>query len=110
MAYRERETGVKSSRDELSSTPVLIGRNRNGMWVVYDPLGVRGGLFSNRAQALRFATLHHGRPQVALLVPYGIELDAGRPNSRTNQAESDTRAPIQPSMPPDRRIGFGGSA
>lgn len=104
MAYRERETGVKSSRDRLNSTPLLIGINRDGMWVVYDPLGIRGGLFSTRAQALRFATLHHGRPQVAMLVPHWIEFDAGR----TNQVATDTPMAIWPSVPEDRWIGSGG--
>jgi hypothetical protein len=108
VAYRERKTGVESSRDDLNSTPVLIGFNREGRWVVYDPLGIRGGLFSNRADALRFATSHHGRPQVALLVPHWIEFDAGRPNTQTNQAAVDAPTAIPLSVPEDRWIGFGG--
>jgi len=108
LAYRDPETGVKSSRDELNSTPVLVGINREGRWVVYDPLGIRGGLFSSRAQALSFATSHHGRPQVALLVPHWIEFDAGKPNTQTSPAEIDAPTPLRSSVPEDRWVGFGG--
>ena len=45
------------------------------MWVVRDPQGLRGGLFTSRREALRFATLDHGRPQSAVLVPYPVEFD-----------------------------------
>jgi hypothetical protein len=37
---------------------------------------MRGGVFASRAEASRFATLDHGRPCTAILVPYTIELDA----------------------------------
>ncbi len=104
MAYRERKTGVKPSSAKLNSSPLLIGINRDGMWVVYDPLGIRGGLFSSRAQALRFATMRHGRPQVALLVPHWIEFDVGR----LNQVATDAPRAISPSVPEDRWIGSGG--
>jgi len=58
---------------------MIIGRNRAGMWVVRDPLGMHGGVFISRAQAFRFATSDPGRPQMALTVPYVIEFDEGRP-------------------------------
>ena len=61
---------------QLRSSALLIGRNRRGLWVVRDPLGMRGGVFASRAEASRFATLDHGRPCTAILVPYTIELDA----------------------------------
>jgi hypothetical protein len=55
---------------------LLVGKNRRGLWVVRDPLGLRGGIFTSRAEASRFATLNHGRPCTAILVPYTIELEA----------------------------------
>jgi hypothetical protein len=33
-----------------------IGRNSHGNWVVRDQLGLCGGLFIDRAQAIKFAT------------------------------------------------------
>jgi hypothetical protein len=35
---------------------------------------MRGGLFTSRAEAARFATLDHGQPRMAILVPYILEL------------------------------------
>jgi len=32
-----------------------IGQDRRGQWVVYDRLGLTGGLFTDRETALRFA-------------------------------------------------------
>ena len=60
----------------LRSPAFLIGRNKRGRWVVRDPFGMRGGIFTSRAEASRFAMLDHGRPRVAVLVPYTIEFDA----------------------------------
>ena len=57
------------------SPALLVGKNRRGLWVVRDPLGLRGGLFTSRAEATRFATLNHGRQYAAILVPYPIELE-----------------------------------
>jgi hypothetical protein len=41
-----------------ASLPLLfrIGRNSHGNWVVQDQLGLCGGLFIDRAQAIKFAT------------------------------------------------------
>jgi hypothetical protein len=33
-----------------------IGQDRRGQWVVFDQLGLTGGLFTDRETALRFAT------------------------------------------------------
>jgi hypothetical protein len=56
--------------------PFLIGKNRHGDWVVQDTRGLRGGLFVDRAQALKFAMWECGnRPQAVIMVPEGLELD-----------------------------------
>ncbi len=54
----------------------MIGRNSRGNWVVRDQSGLRGGLFIDRAEALRFALFENGRrPQAVLMVPGILELD-----------------------------------
>jgi hypothetical protein len=56
-----------------------IGRNSRGAWVVQDQSGLRGGLFIDRAEALRFALFENGRrPQAVLMVPGVLELDLSR--------------------------------
>jgi hypothetical protein len=53
-----------------------VGRNSHGHWVVQDQQGLRGGLFVDRAQALKFAMLENGnRPQAVIMVPGVLELD-----------------------------------
>ncbi len=60
-----------------SPTPLfLIGRDREGHWVVRDLKGLRGGLFVGRAQALKYALFENGnRPQAVVMVPGILELD-----------------------------------
>jgi len=61
-----------SSRSSL----FLIGKNSRGNWVVQDPRGLRGGLFVDRAEALRFAMFENGnRPQAVIMVAGVFELD-----------------------------------
>ena len=56
----------------------MIGRNSRGNWVVRDQSGLRGGLFINRAEALRFALFENGqRLQAVLMVPGTLELGFG---------------------------------
>lgn len=63
-----------SSHNRLA--PFLIGQNSHGDWVVLDQSGLRGGLFVNRAEALRFAMFENGhRPQAVIMVPGTLELD-----------------------------------
>ena len=53
-----------------------IGKDSRGNWVVQDDRGLCGGLFVDRAQALRFAMLENGtRPQAVIMVPGIFELD-----------------------------------
>jgi hypothetical protein len=64
-----------SSRSSL----FLIGQNSRGNWVVQDQRGLCGGIFVDRAKALRFAMFENGnRPQAVVLVPGVFELDMGR--------------------------------
>ena len=70
-----------------------IGRNSRGHWVVQDELGRRGGLFVDRAQALRFAMFENGRhPEAVIMVPGVFELDTGHAPAATHGLPLDTDA------------------
>jgi hypothetical protein len=57
----------------------MIGQDRRGNWMVQDQKGVRGGLFVDRAAALRFVRFENGdRPQAVVMVSDGLELDLSR--------------------------------
>jgi hypothetical protein len=58
--------------------PLLIGKDRQGHWVVRDQSGRRGGLFVGRAEALKYAMFENGRrPDAVIMVPGVLELDMG---------------------------------
>jgi hypothetical protein len=58
----------------------MIGKDNRGHWVVQDQHHLRGRLFINRAEALRFAMFENGnRPKAAIMMPGVIEsTGAGR--------------------------------
>lgn len=59
-----------------SKSPFLIGRNSRGEWVVRDQSGLRGGLFVNCTEALKYAMFENGRrPEAVIMVPGSLELD-----------------------------------
>jgi len=68
-------------KGEPPSTPrakslFRIGKNSRGNWVVQDQSGLCGGLFVDRAEAVKFAMLENGnRPQAVIMVPGVLELD-----------------------------------
>lgn len=73
----------------MSHPLFLIGRNSRGQWVVRNQCGTRGGLFIDRAQALKFAMFENGRrPQAVIMVPGVLELDM---NSPAAGSDSDMR-------------------
>jgi hypothetical protein len=54
----------------------FIGKDSHGNWVVQDHQHRCGGLFIDRAEALRFALFENGhRPQAVVMVPGVFELD-----------------------------------
>jgi hypothetical protein len=58
------------------STIVFIGKNSRGNWVAQEQDGLYGGLFTNRAAAVRYALFendHH--PETIVAVSREIELD-----------------------------------
>ncbi len=65
-----------SPRLSTPSSLFRIGKDSHGHWVVQDQQGLRGGLFVDRAEALKFAMFENGnRPQAVIMVPGVLELD-----------------------------------
>jgi len=60
----------------------MVGKNSRGNWVVQDQKGLRGGLFVNRAQAVKFAIFENGnRRDAVVMVPGVLELNLeGKPS------------------------------
>lgn len=66
---------------------VLVGRNRRGNWVAREQNGIFGGLFVNRAQALKYALRENGHHPETIVEPsHEIELDIS-----ANQESAGTR-------------------
>jgi hypothetical protein len=72
-----------SPRSSSHSRLFRIGKDSHGHWVVQDQQGLCGGLFVNRAEALKFAMFENGnRPQAVIMVPDVLELDmSGKPRA-----------------------------
>ena len=80
-----------------SNSPLfLIGKNSRGNWVVQDQKGLCGGLFVDRAEALKFAMFENGnRPQAVIMVPGVLELDmSGKPRAGGRPRRCRPAAPI----------------
>lgn len=59
-----------------ASTIVFIGRNRRGQWVAQEQNGLYGGLFVNRAQAVKYARFENGHhPETIVELSREIELN-----------------------------------
>jgi hypothetical protein len=57
---------------------VFIGQNRRGDWVAQEQNGRYGGLFVNRAQAIKYALAENGHhPEIIVELSRKIELDMG---------------------------------
>jgi hypothetical protein len=82
--------GEPPSASGLTRAPFLIGKNRRGNWVVQDTSGLRGGLFVDQAQALKFAMWENGNcPQAVIMVPGGLELDmSAKPHASEHSADN----------------------
>ncbi|MGY4421449.1 hypothetical protein ACVWY2_003898 [Bradyrhizobium sp. JR6.1] len=58
------------------STIVFIGRNHRGQWVAQQQNGLYGGLFVNRAQAVKYALFENGQhPEMIVELSREFELD-----------------------------------
>ncbi len=61
----------------------FIGRDSHGNWVAQDTSHRRGGIFVDRAEAVRFARAENGKHlDAVVMVPGVLELDLDRPAAR----------------------------
>jgi hypothetical protein len=61
-----------------SSAIVFLGKNSRGNWIVQEQNGLYGGLFVNRAQAVKYALFENGRhPETIVELSREIELEMG---------------------------------
>jgi len=78
-----------------SSNLVIIGRNSRGNWVAQEQNGLFGGLFVNRAQAMKYALFENGdHPATIVLTTNVVELDLHRkalPSPQTVEADESSR-------------------
>jgi hypothetical protein len=81
LLVQKRNTNVKLVEPPScspASTIVFIGRNRRGNWVAQEQNGLYGGLFINRAQAVKYALFENGHhPETIVELSREIELDMG---------------------------------
>jgi hypothetical protein len=57
---------------------VFIGQNHSGQWIAQEQNGLYGGLFVNRAQAIKYALAENGHhPETIVELSREIELDMG---------------------------------
>jgi hypothetical protein len=71
---------------------VFIGRDKGGRWVAQEQSGLYGGLFINRAQAIKYALFENGHhPEMIVELSREIELDMGRNIASDQPRISGTR-------------------
>jgi hypothetical protein len=62
---------------------VFIGRNSHGQWVAQEQNGLFGGLFVNRAQAVKYALFENGQhPESIIELSREIEFDMDASSDR----------------------------
>jgi hypothetical protein len=70
------------SQARSQSSPLLVGRDRRGHWVVRSLNGLCGGLFVNRAEAMRFALFENGHHRDGVIMVNGVlELNLSDPRA-----------------------------
>jgi hypothetical protein len=88
--------GEPPSASRLSPGLFLIGKNSRGNWVVQDPRGLRGGLFVDRTQALKFAMSENGGcHRAVIMVPDGLELDMSAKPPDSERSAENFHAPFK---------------
>jgi hypothetical protein len=74
----------------------LVGKDSHGCWVVQDEDGLRGGLFIDRAEALKFAMFENShRPQAVIMVPGVLELNMSGPARKIRRPQDKAQTPLQ---------------
>ncbi len=78
------------------SSLFLVGRDSHGHWVVQDQSHRRGGLFIDRAEALKYAMFENGhRPQAVIMVPDVLELDMSAKPLTSQRSTANAQVPLQ---------------
>lgn len=71
---------IKIEPPSCGSSLVYIGKNSRGQWVAQQQHGLFGGLFVNRADAVRYALFENGhQPEAVIEIPEILELDMNAP-------------------------------
>jgi hypothetical protein len=88
-------TQIDSDDAEPPSCPksplFMIGQDGGGNWVVQDQSGARGGLFVDRAEALRYVRFENGnQPQAVVAVSGVLELDLSQKSMTTARSADNT--------------------
>ena len=85
-----------SPRSSSHSSLFRVGKDSHGHWVVQDQQGLRGGLFVDRAEALKFAMLENGNgPQAVIMVPGVLELDMVAKPRAARQLAANNEIPLR---------------
>lgn len=58
---------MKQAEPPSCSSLVFIGKNSDGIWVAQEQNGLFGGLFINRAEAVRYALFENGHHPEAIV-------------------------------------------
>jgi hypothetical protein len=88
--------GEPPSECGARSFPLLVGKSSRGHWVVRSQDGLCGGLFVNRAEAVRFALFENGHHRDGLVMVSGVlELNLSDPRSAGAAARNAAQTPKQ---------------
>ena len=91
-----RQSEPPSARPCSPSRLFRIGRNSRGNWVAQDQDGLCGGLFVDRAEAVKFAMFENGhRPQAVVMVPGILELDMNGKQQLTHTSIAIAQEPFR---------------
>jgi hypothetical protein len=81
----------------LRSLIFLIGQDSRGNWVVQEKTGCRGGLFVDRAQALRYIRAENGNRPYAFVTVTGVfELDMRQSSGAARHRQPSTELTSSP--------------
>ena len=81
-----------SSYSQLASSLFMIGKDSHGHWVVQDQMGLHGGLFVNRAQAVKYALFENGHhPETIVELSREFELDMNSSSAAVPSQATATR-------------------
>ena len=70
------DKGEPPSLSTSTASLFLVGKDKEGHWVARDQRGLRGGLFVDRAEAVKFAMFENGNRSQAIVTVAGVlELD-----------------------------------